>query len=65
MIKVENECVGCPPEMGCIGEGCPHRNVPRYYCDHCGDELDPDEFYVVDGEDLCEDCLKDRFRKEW
>lgn len=65
MIKHENECVGCPPEMGCMGEWCPNRNIPHYYCDHCGEEIDRDEFYVVDGYDLCEDCLKDRFRKEW
>ena len=29
MIKYEDECVGCPPERGCLGSVCPNRNVPR------------------------------------
>ena len=64
MIKIENHCVGCPPERGCLGFACPYRNVEVHYCDHCEDELG-DEFYVVDGEEVCESCLKDMFRKEW
>lgn len=63
MVKTENQCVGCPTEMGCMGSACPHRNVEVVYCDHCGDEIDRDEVYEVDGEDLCENCLKDKFRK--
>jgi hypothetical protein len=35
--------------------------VEVYYCDKCGDELD--EIYEVDGDDLCEECLKERFRR--
>ena len=61
MVKYENECVGCPPEMGCLGDACPNRKVPRYYCDKCDAEMD--EIYDVDGEELCEDCLKKRFLK--
>jgi hypothetical protein len=63
MKEITNECVGCPSEMGCLGNSCPNRNVERYYCDVCGEELD-DEIYEVDGEDLCIECLKERFRKE-
>lgn len=63
MKKIENQCVGCPPNMGCMGNACPHRNVEVIYCDKCGSELWADEVYLVDGEDLCEDCLKDMFRK--
>lgn len=62
MITYENECVGCPSEMGCLGGACPHQNVPHYYCDICNDEVD--ELYEVDGDDCCEDCLKREFRKE-
>ena len=62
MVKVENGCVGCPPEMGCMGSSCPNRNVKVIYCDCCGEEI-CDEVYEVEGEDLCEDCLKDKFRK--
>lgn len=63
MKKIENQCVGCPPNMGCMGSACPNRNVEIVICDICGEEIDLDDLYEVDGEDLCESCLKDRFRK--
>ena len=61
MIRYENECVGCPPEMGCLGESCPNRNVMHLYCDKCKDDCE--ELYVFDGEELCEECLLDSFDK--
>ena len=63
MIKYENECVGCPPERGCLGEGCPNRNVPYYYCDECGEEYSPEELYDYDGQMLCTECLLSKFKK--
>ena len=57
MIKFINECVGCPPERGCLGESCPNRNVADLICDECGCE--PDELYVYGNEHLCVDCLKE------
>lgn len=54
MIKIENECVGCPPGMGCIGDACRYKNVPHYYCDKCGDEA---TLYEYDGRELCVDCI--------
>lgn len=59
---IENECVGCPPEMGCLGSACPKRNVHRYYCDKCGQEYESNELYVVDGEDICSDCILDEYQ---
>ena len=61
MIKFINECVGCPPERGCLGESCSNRHVPLLVCDECGCE--PDELYIVDGEQICSDCLKEHFDK--
>ena len=61
MTKYENECVGCPPEIGCLGSGCPNRNVKHLYCDKCGEDVE--ELYKVDGEELCEECLLKRFKK--
>ena len=30
MVEYEDECVGCPPEMSCLGkDGCPNMNVPQ------------------------------------
>lgn len=63
MTKYENHCVGCPKDMGCMGSSCPHRNVKVTYCDCCGGEIDRDYIYNVNGEDLCEDCLKEMFKK--
>lgn len=58
MIKYENECVDCG--LPCIGDRCKYRNVPRLYCDQCGEES---ELYHYDGEELCLDCIKKRLEK--
>lgn len=54
--KVENQCVECPKEMGCIGESCRYKNVIVDYCDICGDE---NAEYQIDNEDYCKECLKE------
>ena len=54
-IRYEDYCVGCPPEMGCLGEHCRNRNVPVWYCDSCEDnDID---LWDYDGQELCKDCL--------
>ena len=58
MIKIENDCVGCPPEIGCFGSSCIYANMPHYYCDECGDEA---KLYKYDGLELCESCLLEKF----
>ena len=58
MKSIENECVGCPPEMGCLGRSCPYMNVVRYYCDECGYER---KLRHYDDKELCEDCLLEKF----
>ena len=67
MIRIENHCVGCTDlGMHCIGSHCRNRHVEVHYCDKC----DPNcvqplhKVLEVDGEELCEDCLKEKFRKE-
>lgn len=57
MIKIEDECVGCPPEMGCLGDSCPYKNVPRYYCDECNEE---NKLYWYNGRQLCIDCIEEQ-----
>lgn len=54
MVKYEDECVGCPPEMGCLGKTCPYKNVKRYYCDTCKKR---EATHQVDDEDFCDSCL--------
>ena len=56
MKKIENECVGCG--LPCLGDGCPNRNVARFYCDECEEE---EKLYHYDGKELCEDCLLKNF----
>ena len=60
MIKLEDECVGCPPEIGCFGNRCPYKNVPRFYCDECGFEED---LYWYDNEQLCIGCIKNKLER--
>ena len=61
MIKYENECVGCPKEMGCMGDSCPNRNVKHLYCDICS--ADVDTLYYEGSYELCEECLLKTFEK--
>lgn len=66
MIKYENHCCSCAvPGYPCLGSSCDLLNVPVHYCDNpkCGAELPDDEIYEVDGDELCEECLKERFLK--
>ncbi len=58
MKKIENECVNCPIEIGCIGNSCPYRNVVRFYCDKCGNE---EQLYHFEDEELCANCLLKNF----
>lgn len=58
MKKIENECVHCPPSMGCLSVICPNRNVVRFYCDRCGEENTLYDYY---GEEICEECLLKEF----
>ena len=63
MTRYEDRCCDCAvPGYPCRGSSCPNRNVPVYYCNKCGDEIDGD-IYDVDGEELCEECLKNMFRR--
>ena len=65
MIRIEDRCVECPVEKGCLGDSCPNRRVEAYYCDKCDEEMDLDAIYEVDEMELCEECLKDHFKKTW
>lgn len=63
MLVIENHCCDCAtPGYPCRGERCPKRHVEVHYCDHCDAELE--EVYEVDGEELCEECLKEMFLKK-
>ena len=63
MKVIENRCCDCAvPGYPCRGATCPRRRTEVHYCDTCGEELD--EIYIVGGEELCEECLKEMFRKE-
>lgn len=54
MIEVRDECVGCPPEMGCLGNSCPYMNVEYRVCDTCSSDAE----YKINGEDYCYDHAK-------
>ena len=63
MLVYEDRCCDCATEgYPCLGARCPRRNVPVYYCDECDTEIEGD-VYEVGSEELCEECLKDRFRR--
>lgn len=58
-----NDCCGCPPEMGCMGQACPYHphDAERevLVCDDC--EQETEELVCLPCYDsdlwLCEDCM--------
>ena len=62
MVRYVSMCLDCTAlGLHCLGPGCRNRKVAIHCCDKCGAELPDDEIYDVDGEELCEDCLKEKF----
>ena len=63
MKKIINECCDCAvPGYPCVGDICPIRHVPHWYCDVCEEEFPPDELYDFDGKDFCKECLLEQFQ---
>lgn len=65
MVKLvydKRNCVGCPPEMGCLGRDCPQCYETVMRCDVCGKETR--DLYRWDGDvDLCENCFDEKIEK--
>lgn len=60
MYKIENYCLDCNANgLHCIGDACGNKKVRVYYCDRCGEEIENNEVYDSDYEDLCEDCYEE------
>ena len=61
MVRYEDDCVGC--DWGsCSGCMYSHK-LPHLYCDKCG--LEDDLLYEYNGEQLCEDCLREAVEPEY
>ena len=58
MKKIVNECCNCTVPGYPCSPTCSLKAVTHYYCDKCGADIDLDEVYEADGEDLCLDCLQ-------
>ena len=63
MQRMQDDCVDCGRPEYC-GSCELNKYAQHFYCDRCGCELDPSEVYDEDGQDLCEDCLKELHLKE-
>ncbi len=63
MRQIQNDCVGCSSVFGyCRGAACPnYGDYVVLVCDCCGDECS--ELYEFEGQELCEDCVLENFRK--
>lgn len=35
----------------------------RPVCRHCGEHIQDDFYYYIDGDILCEDCMNDKYRR--
>ena len=62
--RIENHCVVCPPDLGCMGNACINRNVTVFFCDDCKTEVETNELYLFKAKgnerELCEECWKER-----
>ena len=62
MTKLVDMCCDCANGCG----GCGRKRVPMPFCDVCGEmfgDTIPGDVYDVDGEEICEECLKERFKR--
>ena len=63
-LRIENHCNHC--DIPC--RNCGLKHVKVYYCDRCDPnkeyELNAEDIYEDDGEDVCLDCLCKAHRKE-
>lgn len=67
MLKIENHCCDCAvPGYPCLGDLCPLRKVRVHYCDKCDPncEFPLVDIHDVDGQELCADCVLDKFRRK-
>lgn len=54
-IKYESLCVGCAPDLPCMGSSCSlYAPSPVILCDVCDGRAE----YRIDGSDLCEEHAK-------
>lgn len=65
MVKFEDQCVGCPAEMGCMGNSCPYMNVPIFICDVCESKVLYKDIRDIDGQHICRDCYMDKCETEF
>ena len=54
MIRIEDDCCGCPSEK--CSAMCEKTRVPHYYCDICGDEYERDELREIGERHIYKDC---------
>lgn len=59
MTKIESRCVDC--QLPCIGSDCKYYRVKVTCCDSCGEEAN----YNMDGEDCCEECVKEYLQEQF
>ena len=52
-------CSGC---MECYDQKEDEEDCENFVCADCGEEIDPEEIYAVEGDKLCLSCLRDRFK---
>ena len=56
MTRYESQCVDCG--FPCSYEACRYYKVRVLECDCCHEEVDG--LYLLDGEELCSQCVLDR-----
>lgn len=62
MMTLESDCVGCSPDLPCLGCSCKYfGRSPHFHCDVCGSDAN----FQLDDKDYCSDCLSQKLREEF
>lgn len=59
MVRLENDCVGCP--QGCIHCSKGDSYYYAMYCDECGRSVE--DLFLYGDKQICNDCLVDHYEK--
>ena len=64
MVRIVNDCVGCY-ELGlhCM-PNCNKRYTEVHYCDRCDEEIQEEDIFVIDGEEICYECRLEMLEEE-
>jgi len=57
VITYSDDCCDCAAPGYPCNDSCRLKNNPHFFCDICGDEVESDELFWYEGQQLCKYCV--------